>query len=82
MTKSVLLSSHQLYQQLNEHHEFERRLMDMITEREQERVRSKSAINDKLSLEVLALHQLLGRCRKAISSIERNIELAEKNNLR
>jgi len=82
MAKSVLLTSHQLYQQLSEHHEFERRLMDMINEREQQRVRSKSVNIDKLSQEVLALHQRLGRCRKAISSIERNIEVAEKKNLR
>ncbi len=82
MAKSVLLSSHQLYQQLSEHHEFERRLMDMITEREQQRIRSKTANNDKLSQEVLALHQRLGRCRKAISAIERNIENAEKSKLR
>lgn len=80
MAKSVVLTSHQLYQQLNEHHEFERRLMDMVTEREQQRVRSKSANNEKLSQEVLVLHQRLGRCRKAISTIERNIEIAEKNN--
>jgi len=83
MAKSVLLSSHQLYQQLAEHHEFERRLMDMITEREQQRIRAKTgSSNDKLSQEVLALHQRLGRCRKALSSIERNIESAEKSNLR
>ena len=82
MAKSVLLSSHQLYQQLSEHHEFERRLMAMITEREQQRIRAKSANIDKISQEVLALHQRLGRCRKAISSIERNIEQAEKSKLR
>jgi len=82
LAKSVLLTSSQLYQQLSEHHVFERRLLDMITEREQQRIRSKSVSTDKLSQEVLALHQRLGRCRKAISSIEKNIELAEKNNLR
>jgi len=82
MVKSVVLSSQQLYQQLTEHHEFERRLMAMITEREQQRQRSQSANASKLSQEVLALHQRLGRCRKAISSIERNIETAEKNTLR
>jgi len=82
MAKSVLQSSHQLHQQLNEHHEFERRLMAMITEREQQRVQSKTANTEKLSQEVLALHQRLGRCRKAISSIEKNIEQSEKNNLR
>lgn len=82
MVKSVVLSSQQLYQQLTEHHEFERRLMAMISEREQQRQRSQSVNASKISQEVLALHQRLGRCRKAISSIERNIEMAEKKNLR
>ena len=82
IAKSVLLSSYQLYQQLSEHHEFERRLMEMITDREQQRMRSNGANTDILSQEVLTLHQRLGRCRKAVSSIERNIEQAEKLNLR
>ncbi len=82
MVKSVVLSSQQLYQQLTEHNEFERRLMAMISEREQQRQRSQSVNASKLSQEVLALHQRLGRCRQAISSIERNIELAEKKSLR
>ncbi|MEI6893562.1 MAG: primosomal replication protein PriC [Colwellia sp.] len=79
MAKSILLSSQQLYQQLDEHKEFESRLMTMITEREQQRVRARStAGNDALLQEVLALHQRLGRCRKALSAIERKIKLAEK----
>jgi primosomal replication protein N'' len=82
VAKSVLLSSHQLYQQLSEHHEFERRLKNMITEREQQRNRATNVNIDKLSQEVLALHQRLGRCRKAISSIEKNIEQVEKGKLR
>jgi primosomal replication protein N'' len=82
MVKSVVLSSQQLYQQLVEHQEFERRLMAMITEREQQRVRCQSANASKISQEILAIHQRLGRCRKAISAIERNIIQAEKNNLR
>ncbi|MCP4991718.1 MAG: primosomal replication protein N'' [Colwellia sp.] len=82
MVKSVILTSQQLYQQLAEHHEFERRLLEMITERENKRQRSQSINAGKLSQEILALHQRLGRCRKAISSIERNIELAEKKGLR
>ncbi len=77
--KAVLLSSHQLYQQLTEHREFERRLITMITEREQQRQKNRDINNISVSQEVLALHQRLGRCRKAISSIERNIELAEKS---
>lgn len=79
LTKNIMLNSHQLYQKLTEHHEFERRLMDMLSEREETRVRAKSITNEKkISMEVLALHQRLGRCRKAISVIERDIELAEK----
>jgi len=76
--KKIMLTSQQLYQKLNEHHEFERRLMDMVAERELQRVKSKASDSSKLSTEVLALHQRLGRCRKAISTIERDIELAEK----
>ena len=78
LTKVVMLNSHQLYQKLNEHHEFERRLLDMVESRQQQLHRSKTDPNNKLSSEVLALHQRLGRCRKAISHIERDIELAEK----
>lgn len=78
LTKNIMLNSHQLYQKLTEHHEFERRLMDMVTEREVMRSKCKSHESEKFSNEVLALHQRLGRCRKAISTIERDIELAEK----
>jgi primosomal replication protein N'' len=78
IANKLVLSSHQLYQKLTEHHEFERRLMDMLTEKERQRLECKKHESDKLSVEVLTLHQRLGRCRKAISIIERDIELAEK----
>jgi primosomal replication protein N'' len=78
LAKSMMQSSHQLYQKLSEHHEFERRLMDMLSEKEIARTKCKSHENDKLSAEVLTLHQRLGRCRRAISTIERDIEQAEK----
>ena len=78
LTKQLVLSSHQLYQKLSEHHEFERRLMDMLIEKERQRLGCKKHEGEKLSIEVLTLHQRLGRCRKAISIIERDIGLAEK----
>ena len=78
LAKDIMLSSHQLYQKLSEHHEFERRLMAMVSERESARMKCKNHESEKLSSEVLALHQRLGRCRRAISTIERDIELAEK----
>jgi primosomal replication protein N'' len=78
LAKTLVLNSHQLYQKLTEHHEFERRLMDMLMEKERQRLKCKKHESEKLSYEVLTLHQRLGRCRKAISIIERDIELTEK----
>ena len=78
LTQNIVLNSHQLYQKLTEHHEFERRLMEMLQNKEQQRLACKKHESEKLSLEVLTLHQRLGRCRKAITVIERDIERAEK----
>lgn len=78
MAKNLVQNSQQLYQKLTEHHEFERRLNDMLLEKEQQRLKCKAHENEILSFEVLTLHQRLGRCRKAISTIERDIEQAEK----
>jgi len=76
--KQLFKSSQALYQQLSEHHEFERRLLAMLNERELLRKSATPTKAKKLSDEVLALHQRLGRCRQAISKIERQIEVAEK----
>jgi primosomal replication protein N'' len=76
--KQLFKSSQALYQQLSENHEFERRLLAMLHERELLRKSATPSKAKNLSDEVLALHQRLGRCRQAISKIERQIELAEK----
>lgn len=76
--KQLFKSSQALYQQLSEHHEFERRLMTMLDERELHRKSITPSKANTIAAEVLALHQRLGRCRQAISKIERQIELAEK----
>lgn len=76
--KSIMQSSHQLHQKLAEHHEFERRLAEMITDREQLLAQSTPHKQQIIAQEVLALHQRLGRCRQAISKIERSIEMSEK----
>lgn len=76
--KELFQSSQALYQQLSEHHEFERRLQVMLQEREQLRQAATPSKVNKIAAEVLALHQRLGRCRQAISKIERQIELSEK----
>ena len=78
--QAILLPTHQLYAKLAEHHEFERRLATMIAEREYKRAEADATSSQQLSQEILALHQRLGRCRQAITGIEREIELAEKRN--
>lgn len=77
LAKAVLYNSHQLHSKLTEHHEFERRLLTMISDRESKILRSRSSA--LLNNEVLALHQRLGRCRKAIYAIEVEISKAKKS---
>jgi len=76
--QSVIQSSQELYQKLSEHHEFERRLVNMLNEKEQQLSNCSSALRQELSQQTLTIHQRLGRCRKAISLIERDIEFSEK----
>lgn len=78
--KAVIAPSQNLYQTLAEHHEFERRLLQMLQDKEQERMQAPRSLLDKLSQEVLALHQRLGRCRQAISKIEADIVKFENRN--
>jgi len=62
--------SHQaLYQKLSETHEFERRLLDLIT---------LAAREQQDPARQLALHARLGRCRKAISQLEAEIQWLEQ----
>jgi primosomal replication protein N'' len=79
-TQAIIQPSQNLYQKLAEHHEFERRLATMIAEREYKRTDSNHKNSQVITQEILKLHQRLGRCRQAISQIEREIELLEKDN--
>ena len=76
--QSVIQSSQELHQKLSQHHEFERRLLEMLNEKEYQLSKCGNSQRQATSQEVLALHQRLGRCRKAISLIERDIEFIEK----
>ena len=75
---AVIQTSQELYQKLSQHHEFERRLLTMLTEKEDELSKCNADHRQQISQQVLTLHQRLGRCRKAISLIDRDIEFAEK----
>lgn len=79
--KNLIKPSQNLYQTLAEHHEFERRLEQMLSDKENERNMAPSQKMDILSQEVLVLHQRLGRCRQAISKIETSIVNLEKRSV-
>ena len=76
--QAVMQSSHNLHKKLNETFEFERRLLEMVQARELERQHANVKRSKQLLEEVLVLHQRLGRCRQAISKLEREIAQAEK----
>ena len=76
--QAVMQSSHNLHNKLNETFEFERRLVEMIEARELQRQKATAKVSQQLSEEVLALHQRLGRCRQAISKLEREIAQTNK----
>ena len=76
--QGIIQSSKTLYQTLAETHEFERRLMQMLNDKENERNMASPSKLPKISDEVLVLHQRLGRCRQAISKIENDIVNLEK----
>ena len=78
VAQSVMGRSHQLYADLTQHHEYERRLMDMIRERENKLSHADKTQGQKLQQEIFALHGRLGRCRRAICSLEVRIQDAER----
>lgn len=77
-TQTLLQPTHSLYQQLAETHEFERRLLVMLEEKQVALNNASESTRQAKQQEVLVVHQRLGRCRQAISKIERQIEMAEK----
>lgn len=73
VVEKVSASSRQLYQQLSEIQEFERRLLDMIALANRDN--SPQAVQ-----RALALHARLGRCRQAMSDVEQQIQDLERRN--
>ena len=80
--QKIMQSSHELYDELKQNHEFERRLVLMIEERKMQMDKASPAKAQKLNLEILSTHARLGRCRKAISATEDKIQQVEKQQLR
>ncbi|KAF7775333.1 primosomal replication protein N'' [Pseudoalteromonas citrea] len=80
--KKMIQSSQELYQELSQNHEFERRLLEMVELRKVQLNSATPAQATSLNQEILTLHARLGRCRKAISAAEEKIQLAEKQQTR
>ncbi len=78
--KKIIQSSQELYRELSQNHEFERRLQEMIELRQNEKINCSAERAKELNNEILVLHGRLGRCRKAITAVEEKIQLAEKSN--
>ncbi|MGR3981807.1 primosomal replication protein [Pseudoalteromonas sp. 1181_04] len=80
--KQIMQPAHELYDELKQNHEFERRLVLMVEECKL-RMQNVGPVKAKaINLEILALHGRLGRCRKAISATEEKIQIVEKQQLR
>ena len=80
--KKIMQSSHELYDELKQNHEFERRLVLMIEERKLKLDAANTTQASEINKEILALHARLGRCRKAISATEDKIQQVEKQQLK
>lgn len=74
VVENITASSQQLYQQLSDYQGYERRLLDMIS------LASRNTSAEQVQ-RTLLLHQRLGRCRKAITEVEQQIQYYERQNL-
>lgn len=73
--KRVTQSSQSLYAELSQLQEFERRLLDMVSERQQRLHQYQGTKHrQEYQQEVLTYQQRLGRCRQAISKVEEQIQ--------
>lgn len=79
LVSNANLSTKSLYEKQAEYLGFERRLLDMVRDCQFELDQSKSKDQSKLQQKLLALHQRLGKCRKAITQVEDEITRLEKH---
>lgn len=78
VAKKLFKPTQELYKKLSETLEFERRLIVMLNNKQNELSSASPSKSERISNELLTIHQRLGRCRQAISKVEREIELSEK----
>lgn len=81
LTTTVNQSSQDLYSELSKLQEFERRLLDMVSEKQQQlSAYSGSKLRNDYQQQVLVTQQRLGRCRQAISKVEEQIQKLDDKN--
>ena len=80
-TKKISQSSQELYSELSKLQEYERRLQEMVAERQQKLHQYQgSTKKQEYQQDVLTYQQRLGRCRQALSKIEEQIQQLDDNN--
>ena len=73
-------SSQELYQELSKLQEYERRLLDMVAEKQQQLMSFHGSNKTEMQQHVLHTQQRLGRCRQAISGVEEKIQKLDSRN--
>ena len=77
----VTQSSQHLYAELSKLQEYERRLLDMVNDKQQQLHQYKgNQLRGQYQQEVLAYQQRLGRCRQALSKVEEQIQKLDERN--
>ncbi len=77
----VTQSSQTLYAELSQLQEYERRLLDMVAEKQQRLNQYQGAnLKQQYQQDVLICQQRLGRCRQALSKVEEQIQKLDERN--
>jgi len=81
LSKRANQSSQELYQELSKLQEFERRLLEMVNDKQAELNKYQGQkLRQDLQTQVLLTQQRLGRCRQAISKVEEQIQALDNRN--
>ncbi|NKF51809.1 prepilin peptidase [Shewanella sp. WXL01] len=82
IANSVMQNSHQIYQELNKHLNWAKKIELKIAQLELKLEQCHPTDKLKLQNEILQMHKRLGKCRQAISYIEERIQYFERPNNR
>lgn len=82
MAARVTQSAQTLYQELSKLQEYERRLLDMVAEKQAQLQHANASNRSELQNAVLLTQQRLGRCRQALSGVEEQIQALDKQSER